>query len=266
MREEETKLYTSVDTYLQAPDRMRNEVDMWAAAGGLLVQESVKRNINSRYGGLHEKVGIKVRKFTPVTVLDICCGHGNFANYLSLFHPNMLVMEIDLNDRFLAYAQKTFGKYDWNFLKEDATAFSLGRSFDFITASSAYYHILDEKKVDFLRRINEHLGEDGKLIMCDHFLPRCEKKSDREISVNRYYHALEEYYALGNATPEAQDAIKEVRELELAGVSEQKVDYQRFLEHLRSADLKIELDRVVWQPSDFLESNAGSHALLIQRA
>ena len=84
-------------------------------------------------------------------------------------------------------------------------------------------------------------------------------------AIEKYYRALKKYYSEGNGTEEAIEAIEEVRQLELSGEEEHKVDFKRFKNHVRNAGLEIEKDFVIWQPEEFIADNAGSHTLLLRK-
>ena len=265
MKAKDTRLYTSAASYNNGPEFMRNEVDMWHAGGSLLLQAVVRAQKAGGFGGLQSEVGRGYREqISPVSILDVCCGPGNFPNHLSLYVPDIHVTGIDLNEGFLDYARKAYGNLGWLFINADASDFDLGKKFDFVTASSAYHHIPDEKKCLFLEKIVSHLAEEGRVIVCENFLPSYNDGS-RTDAVHRYYSALIDFYEHGNATPEAIRLIKEVYALELSGEEEHKVDYQRFLEHVKKAGLEVEADRVIWQPREFQEDNAGSRVLVLKR-
>lgn len=259
------QLYESSKRYLDGPEWMRNEVDMWYAGASLFLQEVMRKKRMDSFGGLGEMVGMEEReKLEPVSVLDVCCGPGNFSNYVALFYPKIQVTGIDVNEEFLRSARERFGSYGWDFLKRDATNFDLGRKFDFILVGSGYHHIEDEDKGKLLKSVKMHLSEKGKIIVCENFLQYYADESSRNDFVNRYYEVLIEYYSQGNATLEAIDVIKEVRQLELLGEEEHKVHYQRFKQDVKQSGLEIEVDRIIWQPREFQKDNAGSHVLLIK--
>ncbi|HLD07002.1 MAG TPA: class I SAM-dependent methyltransferase [Candidatus Nanoarchaeia archaeon] len=259
-------LYGSSERYLNGPDGMRNEVDMWYTGASLFLQEVMRKKRPNEFGGLHEESGIEARtELKTISVLDVCCGPGNFANHVGLFYPKLDLTGIDINDEFLESARKRFSTHGRNFLKMNAIDFQLGRTFDFVLASSAYHHIEDEDKRRFLKSIKEHLSKSGKIIICENFLPYYDNdKKLRSDAINRYYKALIAYYARGNATPEAIDVIREVYQLELQGEEEHKVHYQRFKQDVEEEGLVIEVDRIIWQPKDFRADNAGSHVLLLK--
>ncbi|MBI2631385.1 class I SAM-dependent methyltransferase [Candidatus Pacearchaeota archaeon] len=267
MKTEESNLYTSAEAYLNGPDGMNNEVTMWAVSAGVLLKELVKKGVNTMYGGLHQNIGLEIKKLLPeCSILDMCSGPGNFPNYLSLVSDKIRVIGVDINPLFVKSANERFGQYGWQFIKADACSVNLMRQFNFVTASSAYHHITDELKEVFLRNINRHLLSSGKVIMCENFLPRYSSRRERINVVNTYYASLDDYFKEGNATIESQKAIREVRELELSGVEEHKVDFHRFKYHLKKSGLEIELDIPIWQPFSFKNSNAGSHVLLLRKS
>ncbi len=95
-------LYTSSDIYLNGPEGMRNEVDMWYTGAFMLLQDVIRNKVKSEYGGLHDASGIDLRAaLEKVSVLDVCCGPGNFSNYLGLVYPLVHVTGIDTNEEFL---------------------------------------------------------------------------------------------------------------------------------------------------------------------
>ncbi len=257
-----TTIYESAEKYLDAPEGMRNEVEMSYTATSLFLQEIVKNKNNNKFGQLSQSIGYNlVREIGRVSILDVCCGLGNFANYLSLVYTQLDVTGIDLNEKFLGYAQNKFPS--WRFLKEDARNFNLDTEFDFVLASSAYHHIEDEHKIQFLKNIKNHLSSTGKVIVCENFIPNYLNNDSRLKAIHQYYQELKDYYSSGNSSPEAFLAIEEVYQLELSGKEEHKVDFKRFQNHILQSGLEIEVDKIIWQPLLFRKSNAGSHVLLL---
>lgn len=84
------------------------------------------------------------------------------------------------------------------------------------------------------------------------------------LKIQIYCKELINYYNDGNATETSQKAIKEVYELELAGVEEHKVTRAFFDKQVKNAGLTIDLGIVVWQPETLRQSNAGSHVLILK--
>ncbi|MBU1083364.1 class I SAM-dependent methyltransferase [Patescibacteria group bacterium] len=257
-----TQLYKSAQNYFLGPDNMKNEVLMWFTASGLLMQELSKGLGNLPFGGLKNKIGHRERnKVKSIEVLDMCSGPGNFVNHLAFVLPNIKVVCVDINAGFVEYGKRRFRR--WKFVQGDVTKISLRKKFRFIVASSAYHHIPDNQKLDFLCNIRKHLTNDGVVIMCDNFLPNYSGKNKQQ-AAKSYYSELRKWYCHGNATPEAIRVIKGVERTELEGCEEYKVPFKIFLAQLKKAGLIIDTDIAVWQPYQFAKDNAGSHVLILK--
>ena len=266
MKAEDSHLYTSVDSYLNGPDGMNNEVAMWAVAAGIFMKESVRMQDSKGFGGLHTSKGLERRLALPrLSVLDACCGPGNFVNYISLVYPSLTVTGVDINSRFIEAAQERFQKEGWEFFCRDICTLNFAERYHFVLASSAYHHIPDLLKQKFMQVLQKHLKPSGKILVCENLLPNYTNDIERFYSIETYYSELRNYYAQGNATSEAREAIEEVYRLEVSGEEEHKVDFPLFATHVHGAGLEIELDIPIWQSSKFKESNAGSHVFLLKQ-
>ncbi len=266
MKIDDTKLYTSADTYFEGPDGMKNEVAMWYVAAGLLMRELAKRKGNLPFGGLGKVQGYSITpdESDTLDVLDLCSGPGNFVNHLSFVFPWLKVICTDVNETFLNAGQKQFDK--WSFIKADVTKIDLKKQFDCITASSAYHHIEHNQKIDFLKTIKNHLKLNGFAIICENFLPEYSSETERNQGIELYYDELVKYYKEGNATETSIKAIDEVYRLELTGVEEHKVTRTIFERQVNEVGLLIDIDIVVWQSEKLRPSNAGSHVLILTHA
>jgi len=262
---EDTKLYTSGKAYFEGPDGMNNEVTMWYVAAGLLMREVAKRKGGLPFGGLGDTAGytIKPGAEDSIDLLDLCSGPGNFANHLSFVFPWLHITCVDKNKTLLDAGRALF--HQWTFIQQDVTALHLEKTFDCVTASSAYHHMKDPQKLSFLGTIKKHLAKNGFAIICENFLPAYGNKREKLKAIGHYYRELKKYYRNGNATRNSMKAIDEVRQLERAGVEEYKVSYSFFENQLAKSGLSIESDVIVWQPDSFKSSNAGSHVLVLTR-
>ena len=111
MKIEDIKLYKYADAYMKAPEGMKNEMQMWFVASGLLMQELSKKMGNNPYGGLRTKIGyIESKRLKPIEILDVCSGLGNFVNHLSFVYPKIKAFCLDINKEFLEYT-KNNGDY-----------------------------------------------------------------------------------------------------------------------------------------------------------
>jgi ubiquinone/menaquinone biosynthesis C-methylase UbiE len=255
-------LYGSAESYLEAPEGMKNEVQMWFVAAGLLMQEISKKMGCKPYGGLKQEVGYtKNQQIESLTILDVCSGLANFVNHLSFVLPKLHAVCIDNNRQFLEYSKKKFA--NWLFIEDDATNFSLDKKFDVITASSAYHHIDDGSKQVFLNNLSKHLTNDGIILVCENFLPNYQTPQEKAESIRKYYGELQNYYKNGNSTEQSLKAITQVEYLE--GTIEQKVSFRVFKEQIANAKLFIDSDVIVWQPGSLQKDNAGSHVLILKK-
>jgi len=265
MEAEKSNLYSSGEAYLKGSGVMKNEVTMWSVAAGVFVQEILRKEKKSIFGENPADIGSGIREeFGAVSVLDMCCGPGTFVNYLALVYPNIIVTGIDSNEAFIEYASRRFEGYGWQFIKADAKDFDLKRTFEFVTAASAYHHLEDEFKVDFLLNARKHLVTGGKVILCEQFLPLYSNKGTRTNAIDEYYALLREYCSKGDMTKETIQAIDETHQLELSGHEEHKVHYAAFELHAQAAGFEIELDIPVWKPREFKKDNAGSFVILLK--
>ncbi|MFC1648760.1 class I SAM-dependent methyltransferase [Nanoarchaeota archaeon] len=241
MKASDTSFYGSVQVYLDSLLGLRNEREILENVARLFKQHANPEK---------------------TSVLDVCCGPGTIARYIAGTVPNIQGVGIDVNDIHLEAARKDFPE-TWEFYHMDAASYDLQRTFDFVTGTSAYHHIEDEFKPDFLRLVAKHLKDDGKAIVGENFLPNY--NGNRPEAVSRYYDALKAYYEAGNGTQQGIEAIGEVRQLEESGVEEHKVPFGVFQSQAEEVGLIIEQDVVIWQPDEFKEDNAGSHVLLLSK-
>lgn len=263
MKTEDIRLYKSANAYLKAPEGMKNEMLMWYISGGVFMQELSKKAGNKPYGGLRHKIGyIENQKLKTIEILDVCSGLGNFVNHLSFVYPKIQATCVDINKEFIKYDKSKFK--NWKFIEADATAFSLNKKFDFITASSAYHHIENKNKLAFLKNLKNHLKDGGIIIVCENFLPDYRNKKEREASIKLYYKELKSFYKKGNSTKDSYNAIAEVEHLEIVGKEEHKVSFRIFSEQVKKAGLFIDTDIPIWQPKVFFKDNAGSHTLILK--
>lgn len=257
-------LYSSSKNYFAGPDGMKNEVTMWFAAGGILAQELSKQQFNTPFGGLKELRGSDVRKKIDceIEILDVCSGPAEFPNHLSVLLPKIKATCVDVNERFMNESAARF--HGWTFIKADTVSMRLGKKYKIITASSAYHHIPDRQKLDFLRNLKRHLSKDGFILMCDNFIPSYRSLKGREKAVNTYYKELKKYFQQGNATQKALRIIEGVYLQDISQEGEYKTSFTVFKNLCLKAGLTIKTDLPVWQPTSFAKDNAGSRVLILE--
>ncbi|MBD3330832.1 methyltransferase domain-containing protein [Candidatus Peregrinibacteria bacterium] len=260
-------LYRDPEGYKKGPYGMENETLMWHMAGALLLKEVLRINAGFAHGGLENASGVVTAETVlskKIQVLDVCSGPGTFPDHLSLYIKNLVATCVDSSRSMLEMGRRKHAIQGWRFVEDDVVKMDLGKKFPIITASSAYHHILDENKIAFLENLKKHLLPDGVVLLCENFLPHYESPASRKKAVADYYNALECYYAVGNATPEAIEVIKEVRKLEESGIEEHKVSYEMFLKHLEITGLSIKTAIQVWNPNISYDFKAGSYVVVLK--
>jgi len=102
------------------------------------------------------------------TIVDVGCGFGIFANYLALKSKKRKVIGIDLVEKRISLANKTYGNIsNLSFFCGDITDTKIP-SADVITAVDVFHHIPTlELQTKLLKSCFSVLSENGKLIIKD---------------------------------------------------------------------------------------------------
>ncbi len=258
--------------YEKAIRTMKNEMTMYESALQIFredVKEKTGMNISGD-GGLR-LLQIKIGQDRQISIMDSCYGPATFIDYiyrqclLNSFRFDITC--IDNNEEHITYAESRYRHRSWEFYHADATTIDLYKKFDYILASSAYHHIEDKSKQTYLINLRTHLKDDGKIIMCENFLPNytAATTKTKQTAINQYYHTLREYYRDTNTPIETIRMIELVWHLELKAEDEHKVNFKRFKKDIKKSGLEIIIDKPIWQPDSFNQSNAGSHVILLKK-
>ena len=108
-------------------------------------------------------------KFFPPQglVIDVGCGYGVLANYLSLCVPDRQVMGIDLSSKRIAAARKTIGsRKNISFLTEDAARWGWP-SCTGISMTDFLHHVPPPEQEIVLYKAFQSLQEDGVLVISE---------------------------------------------------------------------------------------------------
>lgn len=98
-------------------------------------------------------------------ILDLGCGYGLFANYLSMKSPAREVIGIELSRRKLRYANR--GLNNVRFIEGDVTQTELG-SCDCIVMNHLLHHLRSfEEQEKILALCREILEPNGRLLICE---------------------------------------------------------------------------------------------------
>jgi ubiquinone/menaquinone biosynthesis C-methylase UbiE len=102
----------------------------------------------------------------PCKVLDIGCGSGNYANYLST--KGFSVTGIDISKRIISVAKRRYMSNDMiKFKCKNVFKLSSQRQkYDFIYEVSLLHNIIPDKRKQYVRIIYSSLKDNGKLLVC----------------------------------------------------------------------------------------------------
>ena len=206
-------------------------------------------------------------------VLDLCCGTGLSMEAL-IAHPNVSsVTGVDVSTEYLDFARRRYsnGRVIPTLLQDDAVTGSLPRArWDLVMLASAYHHIEDARKVDFLKRVRGLIGNMGRAVMAENVLPEYAPNDP-----NAYVEAVRRFYDLVLITarrdnPQLPDyiagLIERVAQYGFDGDYEYKVSFSILQRHLMEANLEIESIERVWPDDSLLEPGGGNYILLLRAA
>lgn len=125
-----------------------------------------RRNFEEVFGFVSQNVHYQNAR----RIIDFCCGTGIFPRKWLSKLEGITYTGIDSNGRFIEFAKERLAAPKFSFHIGDAVSMMLEDSFDIALATSAYHHIPDERKQDFLGNINRHLMRGGDLIVYEKFL------------------------------------------------------------------------------------------------
>ncbi|HUL00023.1 MAG TPA: class I SAM-dependent methyltransferase, partial [Nitrospirota bacterium] len=186
----------------------------------------------------------------PLLVVDFCAGTGLFSEHILEVANVGKVVCVDTDDQFLDASRQRLTKHaniEFEFRNEDATTFRYPEKVDLILMGSAYHHVLNEEKVQFLKNAKELLKPDGHILVNENFLPPYSNslESYRE-AVYLFYSELIKYLEKMGTPDNAVDIIRQVAWYGYQYDYEYKVSYNVFHDHVKKAGLKISRKIRVW--------------------
>ncbi|MDO8661001.1 MAG: class I SAM-dependent methyltransferase [Candidatus Woesearchaeota archaeon] len=238
----EDSMYDSAQMYQKRVEQIPVEQLMWKTAKDIF----------------HEKV-LSEKQKRPL-VLDLCCGPGVFAKSISPACPGQQVTGVDINKRFVEFCSHKWPQ--WKFICQNVLKLKLNSSFNYVLASSAYHHMRNKEKKNFLVIAKKHLAPNGRIMVCENFLP---KRKTRFHAIKEFYTCFLQCLKLQHASFGAVAAVREAQSNEIAGKEEHKVTFKRFTQDCKAVGLFIEKDISVWQLPAWKKSNAGSHVIVLAK-
>lgn len=181
-------------------------------------------------------------------ILDLCSATGLCALKVSEAIPVASITLVDLDQYALNIgAGYSYGIDAVSVCCADAISFQSGQQYDLILMNSAYHHIVDEQKEDFLTNARKLMKHDSLILIGEHFLPLYHDGESFRESVVEFYEALVEEL---NRQHEPRSAVNVIRRSGLycwEGEYEYKVSWEVFASHIAAAGLRLVDHHVVWQ-------------------
>ncbi len=168
-------------------------------------------------------------------ILDVCAATGLAAWRLRALNPSEITL-LDIDSKALEIAEKRFAGETMAIrpILVDATTWQADREndFDLILLNSAYHHIPDERKLEFLNNLQKWVAPGGLILLGDHFLPdytpgNLEKYRN---SVTEFYQNLVEELIQSGTNVTAIRAIRKAGLMGWRQSGEYKVSWRFFRE------------------------------------
>src|SRR5258708_34102095 len=107
----------------------------------------------------------------PARIVDLCAATGLSAMRVSRRVPVASVTLVDSDPVALECAVHNLSNIPTEIRCEDASNFTSPTPFDLVLVNSAYHHIPDNRKVEFLKAAGALVAEHGAVLLGEHFLP-----------------------------------------------------------------------------------------------
>jgi ubiquinone/menaquinone biosynthesis C-methylase UbiE len=209
-----------------------------------------------------EEVYKIIKELKKRKILDFCCGTG----ILPLKWLSKLDIEytgVDINKRYIEYARRLMPEY--TFIQGDAVTTKINKKFDIITVTSGYHHIEEERKRKFLENIEEHLKEEGKLIIYEKFI---------ESHINSIRSGIDFYGERIKEMAEKEELNENqlfslFNEMYLTSIrkEEYKVTYNYFMKDLEATGFEIKKEIKLWPEQDiFGNPKVGDFVVIAEKA
>jgi ubiquinone/menaquinone biosynthesis C-methylase UbiE len=203
-----------------------------------------------------------------IIAIDFCTGTGLFTfHILSTVNIEKIIL-LDVDRRFLNFTKKRLKDYqNAEFVLQDAVTFTAKEKAHLILLGSAYHHIEDSRKIEFLKNVERNLRPEGYVLMADHFIPSYNNEEKYSESIMEFYTKLIKYLELSGTSSTAIRIIKQVAYYGYIHEYEYKVSYKIFKEHLKETNLIIEREYRVWPEKDgvFADPKVGSFLIVLRK-
>jgi ubiquinone/menaquinone biosynthesis C-methylase UbiE len=206
---------------------------------------------------------------TNALVLDLCCGTG-LPMSMFIEHKNIgKIVGVDISNQYLEWARSRFSTYEnIMFVEGDAIESNLPKGmWDIVLLCSAYHHIEDERKQNFLDYVYKLLKPDGKVVIAENILPPYELGNNEsyKMAVKKFYeHVL---LTAENENPSLSEDVKgliqRVAQYGYDGDYEYKVSFEIFERHISQSNFTIIYQQKIWPFTDFDNLSSGGNYVLV---
>lgn len=238
------------------------------------LQERSRPDEMALYNKLGEVLTQLLNNQKNMSVLDMCCGTGPSMEIPSKHKNCGTLTGIDINPVYLDFAKKVYSNslniptfFCADALDESAITFG---QWDIVILSSAYHHIDDNRKTDFLKHIHKLLSPQGHVVIAENILPEYEADD-----INSYRDSVKLFYSEvlnttkklnPNLSPKAESLINHVAQYGLDGHTEYKVHYNIFKDHMQEAQLEIISENKVWPfTEEHIGTKGGNYVFLAKK-
>lgn len=197
----------------------------------------------------------------PARVVDLCAATGLCTMRVSRDVPVESATLVDTDRRALECAGQRLLNMPIELRVDDAAEFRSRSRYDLVLANSAYHHISDDRKIDFLKTASTLVEDNGAILIGEHFLPPYSSVQEFRRSVELFYSQLVQELEGCGESAAAIDVIRRSAFYTWIGEYEFKVSWAVFLEHCASADLRVERICKIWEPNGIGNSGVGTFAL-----
>jgi len=224
-------------------------------------------------------VAEKISKYNGITdaisLLDLCCGPFTIKPYLiemqNKHYPSLEYLEytgVDINKDFIKYAKRNSNSYRLRatFIHADASKITLPHKYNTIIATSAYHHIEDQRKPQFIDNIIRHSTNDGVIIIYEKFISK-HSTSPEAIKSGMIFYAERILDILKEQDINPNQAFGLANEMYLTAVRDQeyKITYEEFVDFISKKGLKIIEEEKLWPKKDrFDDSYIGDFVLVLK--
>lgn len=208
------------------------------------------------------------KNIKDIVIIDLCTGSGMFADKIAKELSVKKLYCVDNDISFLNKAMNCLNKYDFkkDFLCEDATYYNCPEKADLILMGSAYHHIEDNLKEQFLYSAKNNLKPDGIILVNENFLPSYKKDKlfSYQEAIYIFYSELIEWLRNINTSEGAINILRQTAWYGFHREYEYKVSKKIFTKNITNTGLLKTKEIQVWGKNSNLNNELGSYVSVLK--